>query len=246
MSVLAWGAAALLMNGLVSPGPPKQLEPTDTRGAVRFIRDVGGDYKHFFSEETATWLLVGSGAALAIHAADEALRMQTESPSSLMAQLDGGQQYGGAGVQFAMAIAWWGIGHAAGSARGAAAGRDLLRAQISAVSWTYAVKYPVNRTRPNGDPRSFPSGHSSAVFATAIVLQDHYGWKLGVPAFGAAIYTAASRITNNKHWASDVTFGAFLGMASGRTVTLHLRDTKVALVPWAVPRGAGVRVDVTR
>ena len=88
-----------------------------------------------------------------------------------------------------------------------------MRAQISAVSWTYAFKYAVNRTRPNGDPRSFPSGHSSAVFATAMVLQEHYGWKVGLPIFAAAAYTAASRITVNKHWASDVTFGAVLGMA---------------------------------
>ena len=106
-------------------------------------------------------------------------------------------------------------------------GRDLLRAQISVVSWTYAIKVAAQRTRPNGDPRSFPSGHASTSFATAMVLQEHFGWKAGLPAFALAAYTAASRVVANQHWASDVVFGAVVGMASGRTVTIHLRDTRL-------------------
>jgi membrane-associated phospholipid phosphatase len=105
----------------------------------------------------------------------------------------------------------------------------------------YALKFMADRTRPNGDPRSFPSGHATATFATAMVLQDHYGWKLGVPTFVAATYTAISRLTENKHWASDVTMGAFVGIASARTVTLHLRDRPFALRPYAVPGGLGVQ-----
>ncbi len=93
-------------------------------------------------------------------------------------------------VQVPLAVGWWAVSRLTESERGAAAGRDLLRAQISAVSWTYAFKYAVNRERPNGDPRSFPSGHASATFATAMVLQEHYGWKIGVPVFAAAAYTA--------------------------------------------------------
>jgi membrane-associated phospholipid phosphatase len=73
-----------------------------------------------------------------------------------------------------------------------------------------------------------------------MVLQDHYGWKVGVPFFAAATYTAVSRVTIKKHWASDVTMGAFIGIASARTVTLHLRDTRFALAPYAVPGGWGV------
>ena len=99
------------------------------------------------------------------------------------------------------------------------------------------MKFAVGRTRPNGDPRSFPSGHATATFATAMVLQDHYGWKVGVPFFAAATYTAISRVTIKKHWASDVTMGAFVGVASARTVTLHLRKTRFAMAPYAVPLG---------
>jgi membrane-associated phospholipid phosphatase len=77
-----------------------------------------------------------------------------------------------------------------------------------------------------------------------MVLQEHYGWKLGVPVFAIATYTAASRIVDNKHWASDVVFGAFLGMTSGRTVTLHVRGQPISLAPLAVPGGGGVAVSV--
>jgi hypothetical protein len=80
------------------------------------------------------------------------------------------------------------------SANQAAVGRDLLRAQLSVVSWTYAIKFATNRTRPNGDPRSFPSGHASTSFTVAMVLQEHFGWKVGIPAFAAAAYTGTSRV----------------------------------------------------
>ena len=181
--------------------------------------------------------------ALAVHGADHAIRSALEDPEATLTKsldLNGGAQYGNLAAQVPLAIGWWTIGQATGSSRGTAVGRDLLRAQISAMSWTYAIKYAVDRTRPNGDPRSFPSGHASAAFATAMVLQNHYGWKLGLPMFGAAGYTAVSRLTVNKHWASDVTFGAVIGMISGRTVTVRLRGSRFAVQPRAVPGGGAV------
>jgi hypothetical protein len=197
-----------------------------------FLRDVGRDYLHFLSIDTAIWLGMGGGAALAVHPADDALR---DDALTAHPDLSGGDLYGEGGVQIPLAVAWWIIGHAAHSERGADVGRDLLRAQISAASWTYALKFATHRTRPNGDPRSLPSGHASATFATAMVLEEHYGWKVGVPAFAAAAYTAASRVTDNKHWASDVVLGAFLGMApTGKPVQMGaidvwlVRDGKLA------------------
>ena len=96
------------------------------------------------------------------------------------------------------AAAAWSERAGGGSGRVADTGRDLLRAQISVVSWTYAIKLAANRTRPNGDPHSFPSGHASTSFASAMVLQEHFGWKLGVPAFAVAAYTAASRVATSR------------------------------------------------
>ena len=206
-----------------------------------FFADVVRDYRNMVSWDTAQWLSIGGVGALFVAEADEALRVATEDPDApVVLALEGGDVYGNLTLQLPLAVGWWAISKASNSPRGVAAGRDLLRAQISAFSWTYAIKYAVDRERPNGDPRSFPSGHASATFAAAMVLQQHYGWKAGLPSFAAATYTAASRITVNKHWASDVAFGAVVGMVAGRTVTIDLRHTRLAVTPMKVRGGAGV------
>lgn len=235
MVLFALPATGLAQEKVTDP----RSEPSPFKS---FLSDVGRDYRNYLTLENGQWALVGGTAAGVFAGVDHALADATAAPTPTA--LKPGQTYGNLAFQFPLAVTWWIAGHAAGSQRGADAGRDLLRAQISAVSWTYAIKYSVNRTRPNGDPRSFPSGHTSASFATAMVLQRHYGWKLGLPMFAASTYTAAERVTNNKHWASDVAFGAVIGMLSGRTVTLHLRGAQLGINPVAVPGGGGVVVHV--
>jgi membrane-associated phospholipid phosphatase len=58
-------------------------------------------------------------------------------------------------------------------------GADLVRVQILNTIATHGTKALVDRRRPDGAQGSFPSGHASASFATAAVLQRHYGWRLG-------------------------------------------------------------------
>ena len=257
---VAWGLA-VTMIGALNAAPVAAQEPVaiaesataitsqadaaadDTSGTKRFIRDVASDYKNFFSLETALWLGVGGGAALAVHPADQRIKDAAVDANN---SLPGGSVYGSQYFQVPVAVAWWAIASAAGSERHAATGRDLLRAQISVFSWTYAIKLVADRTRPNGDPHSFPSGHASTSFATAMVLQDHYGWKVGLPAFLAASYTAASRIADNQHWTSDVVFGAALGMASARTVTIKFRQSRMAVAPVVAGKRGAVLVSVVR
>jgi len=236
-------AVILLMLPGLAAGQPS-AGGNDTNGAVRLLHDVALDYKNFLSVENAEILALGGAAAGGAHAIDHPVSdwVVANNPATLT----GGYEYGSQLLQIPVAMAWWGIASAAGSDRNAEAGRDLLRAQLSVVSWTYAIKYATDRTRPNGDPRGFPSGHASTSFATAMVLQEHYGWKLGLPGFLMATYTAASRIGANEHWMSDVVFGAAVGIASGRTATLHLRTTRVAFAPLPAPGGGGVLVTVER
>src|SRR3954454_3585611 len=239
MRILLLTAALALLPAAAGAQPPD--EPN---AASLFLRDVAGDYAHFISVENDKLLILGGAAAGGAHAADEPVAqwVQTTQPSNWV----GADTYGSQWTHIPVAIAWWAIGGLAGSERDAAAGRDLLRAQLSVVSWTYAIKLAADRTRPNGDPHSFPSGHSSTSFATAMVLQEHYGWKLGLPAFLLAGYTSASRVIAKQHWTSDVIFGAAIGMAAGRTATLHLRATRLSLAPLPLPGGARVLVTATR
>lgn len=226
----------------LAPSSERQTGGSEKGSALgRFMGDVGGDYRHFFRVETAAWYATGLASANIVHIWDEEVAEAAAAPTPSTRQaLEGGDTYGNLTFQVPIAIGWWALGRAAHSAKAVDVSRDLLRAQISATSFSYAIKVAVGRTRPNGDPRSFPSGHATATFATAMVLQDHYGWKVGVPAFAAAAYTAGSRLIDNKHWASDVTMGAFVGIASARTVTLHLRQRRVALVPQVVGGGWAV------
>ena len=71
---------------------------------------------------------------------------------------------------------------------------------------------------------SFPSGHAAITFADATVLQQHLGWKAALPTYAVASYVAISRLHDNRHYLSDVVFGAATGVIVGRTVTWHGRN----------------------
>ena len=82
---------------------------------------------------------------------------------------------------------------------------------------TYGIKFITGRVRPDGaNRRSFPSGHTSSSFLAATIADDLYGSKIGVPAYLLAGLTGLSRIHDNKHYLSDVIFGAGLGIALGK------------------------------
>jgi membrane-associated phospholipid phosphatase len=96
---------------------------------------------------------------------------------------------------------------------------DWLDAVAVTAGYTAVLKAAVGRQRPNGaDDKSFPSGHSSNAFALAVVAERHFGWKVGVPAYGIAAAVALSRLQGDKHYLSDVMAGATLGYIVGRTV----------------------------
>jgi membrane-associated phospholipid phosphatase len=143
-------------------------------------------------------------------------------------------------LHLAAGFAAYGFGAANKAPRIALFGADLVRGQLLAQGTTQAIKFAVGRTRPDGTSHSFPSGHTSTMFATATVVQRHFGWKAGVPAYAAAAYVAAGRIQTKRHYLSDVAFGAALGVVAGRTVTVGRGKAKFSVAPMATPGGAGV------
>jgi membrane-associated phospholipid phosphatase len=111
------------------------------------------------------------------------------------------------------------------SPRLAAVGGDLIEAQVLTQTVVQALKFSVQRPRPDGSDRlSFPSGHTASSFATASVLERHFGWKAGVPAYAFASYVGAARMAADKHHLSDVLVGAGVGIVAGRSVTIGVGD----------------------
>lgn len=119
-------------------------------------------------------------------------------------------------------------------------GGDLFRSQVLVQGITQGTKLAARRTRPDGTSLSFPSGHTASAFASAAVLERHFGWKIGLPAYGLATYVATSRLSENRHFLSDVIFGAAVGVVAGRAVTIGHGNARFALAPTVVPGGAGI------
>jgi membrane-associated phospholipid phosphatase len=143
-------------------------------------------------------------------------------------------------------------GRFSGATRFRAASYDWLEAYLVTAGSTELVKEIVTRTRPNGqDDRSFPSGHASNAFALATVAERHYGWKVGVAAYGVAALVGVSRLRQNAHYLSDVLGGATLGYVVGRTVvrvnSLPDRHGKahVTVSPVLARHARAVRVQVS-
>ncbi|MDR8394274.1 phosphatase PAP2 family protein [Aliifodinibius sp. S!AR15-10] len=67
--------------------------------------------------------------------------------------------------------------------------------------------------------RSFPSGHTSKIFALSTVLASSYDspW-VRIPAYALAASVALQRVESGEHWVSDVVVGGTLGYVIGRTL----------------------------
>jgi membrane-associated phospholipid phosphatase len=120
------------------------------------------------------------------------------------------------------------------------------QAYITAGAVESVTKYITGRTRPSyyaagteAEPRflgpfskiaktasgrnsysSFPSGHTTVAFAAATVFASEYKDNpyISIVAYSAATLVGLSRITENKHWATDVLVGAALGYLTGKQV----------------------------
>jgi membrane-associated phospholipid phosphatase len=206
----------------------------------QLFTETVGDLTRLPSRENLTWLGIGAVAALAAHAGDHQVTNSVTGTRVFGSGLDSGATVGGMPVQLGSAVATFTIGKLTHNQKVTAVGGDLVRAQLVAQTISYGLKYSVQRTRPDGTSFSFPSGHAATTFASATVLQRHFGWKAGVPAYAVASLVATSRIRDNRHYLSDVVFGAAIGMVAGRTVTVGRGDTRFALAPIATSSGGGV------
>ena len=104
--------------------------------------------------------------------------------------------------------------------------KSHARALIYESSLVFVMKYAFGKQRPGGKSNyeSFPSGHTATAFATATALSYSYGWKAAVIAYPLAAFVAASRLSDDMHWGSDVVGGAFLGTLVARAAYMDEKN----------------------
>jgi membrane-associated phospholipid phosphatase len=238
---------AIVMLGGAAPAlaQPGQLSRGSCGAVMPFKQVFAGtlrDFGRLRSGATLGIAALGGVAAFGAHSADASITRSIANPNPLNDAFKTGGIVGGTPFELGAAFGTYAIGRALGKPCAASVGAELIQAQLMAQALTIGVKEAARRARPEGSGFSFPSGHATIAFASATVLQRHFGWKIGVPAYAAATYVAASRVEMKRHYLSDVAFGAALGIVAGRAVTVG-RAHRLMLTPIAPPdsTGAGVR-----
>lgn len=232
---LAIGPAAAFAQEPPKPpdaqGPPAAVgedaaKPTRGFGSSLW-HNLGDDLKHLPRQNTVYWLAGGAAAALAVHPIDDSANERLRGAKGAWIA---GKVIGSTPTILAAGTAAYILGRAKGMRRLQHLGLDEIEGAILTAGIVEGAKQIGRRDRPlrpDGTRQwgfSFPSGHSATTFAAATILQQHLGYRAGIPTYLVASYVAMSRLHDNRHFASDVAFGAATGIVIGRSVTWHGRN----------------------
>lgn len=217
--------------------------PTPPHTGVRALFfNLVEDVQHLPSKQNLYLTGIGAGLAAAAHPADSGLNARLVSHyDTVNKAFAPGKYVGNTPEQIALSVGTFVYGRLFHQPKVAHLGNDLLQAQLLTEMLVQPIKLGTHRERPDGsNAHSFPSGHAAITFASATVLERHLGWRKSLIGYGIASYVAASRLHDNRHYLSDVVFGAAVGSIAGRTVVHHASDYW-AFAPVSVP-GGGVAV----
>jgi hypothetical protein len=212
---------------------PAGPRPTPEHTGIRAIfKGLGSDVKHLPSL-TNVRLAVGGGAlAAAVHSWDHSVNQRLMDNDTAATILSPGRIVGNTATLLGISATVYAVGRHYDQPKVSHTGMDLLRSIAISQSLVRTIKLTTRRERPDGSGKTaFPSGHAADTFAVATALERHLGWRYAIPAYLFASYIAASRLPSNRHWLSDVTFGATVGVIAGRTVTRPGHQIPVTATP---------------
>jgi membrane-associated phospholipid phosphatase len=219
--------------------PAAFAQNSSLAGAI--AHTVANDLRHVFTPENGLILGGASGLALAIVPHEHAIVRLSTLADGMDDAFHPADALGHGLTQLGGATALYVTGRLTGRSRLETVGRQLMRAQAVNGTLTHALKFAVRRRRPDGGAHSFPSGHTSAAFTTATVLQHELGWKAGAPAYLVASYIGTARAAANKHYVSDLIVGAAVGVVSARAVaTLPGTHRSITITPVVGRDAAGM------
>jgi hypothetical protein len=240
------------------PAEPKPSDPQEQKAEAKepptpphtgiraLFGDLVEDVKHLPAMQNVYLAGIGGGLAAAAHPADQTLNARLISHyDTVNTAFAPGKYIGNTPEQVALSLGTYAFGRIFNQPKTSHLGMDLIQAQLLTEMLVEPIKFATNRERPDGsNHQSFPSGHAAITFATATVIERHLGWRKSLLGYAIASYVAASRLHDNRHYLSDVVFGAAVGSIAGRTVVHHASDYW-AVVPVSVP-GGGFAVLVAR
>lgn len=225
-------AIALAVQSAAPQQPTPDPNWPDSKPFTRLFQNLGHDLRGVPTVESAQIIGIGGLGALAAHKVDDNLGTWAEQ-HEIPGYAKIGGVLGDGWFQAGAAVATYAVGKLAHHAEATHVGGDLIRSQILTGVFTVTLKQTAQRTRPNGGNLSFPSGHSAASFASAAVIQQHYGWGYGLAAYATAGFIGWTRIESRSHWLSDVVFGSAVGIMTGHTVASGHHPHGWKLVPVA-------------
>jgi membrane-associated phospholipid phosphatase len=143
----------------------------------------------------------------------------------------------------------WGVGRLANDRTQERVGLRALESVVISGIIAGGLKGVTGRARPDTSPadarnfvlfrgvrggselQSFPSGHTTAAFAFAAAVDEEWArlnpgrprW-IGPALYGLATLTGLSRMYDDRHWSSDVLFGAAIGAITARAVVRYHAD----------------------
>jgi hypothetical protein len=223
-----------------SPGTNSNQQPqqfpelkTDDLFSKGFLRQVVADEKKMWTSPArikasdAKWLLPLAAGTGILFTQDNQISHNFDQRTSLQNSSLKVSNLG-AYASWAVPGAFLTIGKLGGNERMVQTGERGFQAALYSLITVQSLKVLTDRTRPyqggNGHfwtgGNSFPSGHSMEAWALAKVVSDEYSdkrfVKFGMYSFATAV--SLSRLTSERHYASDVLVGSALGYLTGKFV----------------------------
>ena len=164
-------------------------------GDRNVLETITDGVRSVISKESVPLLSTAAALTLVALPFDETLTYSASCSTFLKTSFEGWARV--AGQEWVLgsgALATYLIARATDQPKLSAVGGDMMQAQVVAGATTFVIKHAIRRPRPDGEPRSLPSGHAAGTFAAATVVQRHFGLKGAVPAYTLAVLISGARM----------------------------------------------------
>jgi membrane-associated phospholipid phosphatase len=242
-----WFGLIISLSGQTPTTTPSPVpEPSPSRHSLEghFIQHVFHDQEAIWTSPfrkrnyDAKWMVpIGVGAA-ALFATDRYTSAWVDRNGGLPVISRDVSWFGKAYATGGVAAAFYLAGRITHDPKERETGVLVAQALVDTGIVTEVLKQVSQRQRPNADEgfgeffdggSSFPSGHSSSVWAVASVVAHEYKhnpWiKYG--AYAAATAVSMSRYSGRNHFLSDIVIGSAIGFGIGKYVVREYHDPSI-------------------